>query len=82
MSVPQDDRSGVIPRTLRNLFESLRLQQDAFTVQLALLELYDKQLIDLMLPAGDPQNIRYDHASEVICVLYLPEYKTTSLHNL
>jgi hypothetical protein len=51
-------------------------------VELCFLEIYNEEVYDLLSRMKQPSNIRYDHASEVICVLYLPEYKTTSLHNL
>jgi hypothetical protein len=62
---------------LSNLFDELRIQQVEFTVRVSFLELYNEELFDLLSPTDDSSKIRYDHASEVICILYLPEYKTT-----
>jgi hypothetical protein len=39
------------------------------------MEIYNGKLYDLL--SANDSDIRYDHASEVICILYLPEYKTT-----
>ena len=63
---PQDPLSGIIPRTLSNLFDELRIQQVEFTVRVSFLEIYNEELLDLLSPTDDPSKLRYDDASEII----------------
>jgi kinesin family protein 11 len=63
---PQDPLSGIIPRTLSNLFDELRIQQVEFTVRVSFLEIYNEELLDLLSPSDDSSKLRYDGASEVI----------------
>jgi kinesin family protein 11 len=63
---PQDPLSGIIPRTLSNLFDELRIQQFEFTVRVSFLEIYNEELLDLLSPTDDSLKLRYDVASEVI----------------
>jgi kinesin family protein 11 len=63
---PQDPLSGIIPRTLSNLFDELRIQQVEFTVRVSFLEIYNEELLDLLSATDDSLKLRYDDASEVI----------------
>jgi kinesin family protein 11 len=63
---PQDPLSGIIPRTLSNLFDELRIQQVEFTVRVSFLEIYNEELLDLLSATDDSSKLRYDDASEVI----------------
>jgi kinesin family protein 11 len=65
-SYPQDPLSGIIPRTLSNLFDELRIQQVEFTVRVSFLEIYNEELLDLLSPTDDSSKLRYDDALEVI----------------
>jgi kinesin family protein 11 len=65
-SYPQDPLSGIIPRTLSNLFDELRIQQVEFTVRVSFLEIYNEELLDLLSPTDDSLKLRYDDALEVI----------------
>jgi kinesin family protein 11 len=65
-SYPQDPLSGIIPRTLSNLFDELRMQQVEFTVRVSFLEIYNEELLDLLSPTDDSSKLRYDDALEVI----------------
>ena len=65
-SCPQDPLSGIIPRTLSNLFDELTKQQVEFTVQVSFLEIYNEELLDLLSPTDDSSKLRYDGALEVI----------------
>lgn len=65
-SYPQDPLSGIIPRTLSNLFDELRIQQVEFTVRVSFLEIYNEELSDLLSPTDDSSKLRYDDALEVI----------------
>jgi kinesin family protein 11 len=56
----QDPLSGIIPRTLSNLFDELRIQQVEFTVRVSFLEIYNEELLDLLSPTDDSSKIRYD----------------------
>ncbi|KDR08648.1 hypothetical protein L798_01550 [Zootermopsis nevadensis] len=53
-----DPLSGIIPRTLSNLFDELRIQQVEFTVRVSFLELYNEELLDLLSPTDDSSKIR------------------------
>ncbi|KAJ4431508.1 hypothetical protein ANN_20106 [Periplaneta americana] len=53
-----DPLSGIIPRTLSNLFDELRIQQVEHTVRVSFLELYNEELIDLLSPTNDNAKIR------------------------
>jgi len=65
-SCPQDPLSGIIPRTLSNLFDELRMQQVEFTVRVSFLEIYNEELLDLLSPTDDSSKLRYDDALEVM----------------
>ena len=66
-SYPQDPLSGIIPRTLSNLFDELRIQQFEFAVHVSFLEIYNEELKDLLSPTDDSsKQLRYDDALEVI----------------
>jgi kinesin family protein 11 len=62
----QDPLSGIIPRTLSNLFDELRMQQVEYTVRVSFLEIYNEELLDLLSPTDDSSKLRYDYALEVI----------------
>jgi kinesin family protein 11 len=63
---PQDPLSGIIPRTLSNLFDEIRIQQVEFTVRVSFLEIYNEELLDLLSPTEDSSKLRYDDALEVM----------------
>jgi kinesin family protein 11 len=53
-----DPLSGIIPRTLSNLFDELRIQQAEFTVRVSFLEIYNEELLDLLSPTDDSLKLR------------------------
>ncbi|XP_023709668.1 kinesin-like protein Klp61F isoform X3 [Cryptotermes secundus] len=58
VSWDNDPLSGIIPRTLSNLFDELRIQQVEFTVRVSFLEIYNEELLDLLSPSDDSSKIR------------------------
>jgi len=56
-SYPQDPLSGIIPRTLSNLFDDLRIEQVEFTVRVSFLEIYNEELSDLLSPADNSSKL-------------------------
>ncbi|XP_044741151.1 kinesin-like protein Klp61F [Chrysoperla carnea] len=53
-----DPDAGIIPRTLSQLFDELRLLQVEHTVRVSYLELYNEELFDLLSPIEDSSKIR------------------------
>jgi hypothetical protein len=66
LSYPQDPLLGIIPRTLSDLFDELRMRQDKFTVRISFLEIYNDEILDLLSPTYDSSKLRYDDALEVV----------------
>jgi len=64
--LPTGPLSGIIPRTLSNLFDDLRIQQVEFPVRVSFVEIYNEELFDLLSPTDDSSKLRYDDALEVI----------------
>ncbi|XP_037089188.1 kinesin-like protein KLP2, partial [Pollicipes pollicipes] len=61
----QDPDVGIIPRTLSQLFDELRIQGVEFTVRVSFLELYNEELFDLLGPETDTTRLRlYEDASK------------------
>ena len=50
---------GIIPRTLSQLFDELRIQGVEFTVRVSFLELYNEELFDLLGPETDTTRLRW-----------------------
>ena len=49
-----DPTAGIIPRALAQVFDELRVQQDAeFTVRVSFLELYNEEIFDLLSATDD-----------------------------
>ena len=49
MTWDNDPTSGIIPRALAQLFDELRIQQEAeFSVRVSFLELYNEEIFDLL----------------------------------
>ncbi|RID69741.1 hypothetical protein BRARA_C01817 [Brassica rapa] len=42
--------AGVIPRAVKQIFDTLEGQQAAYSVKVALLELYNEEITDLLAP--------------------------------
>ncbi|BFZ01884.1 hypothetical protein BsWGS_04923 [Bradybaena similaris] len=54
-----DPLSGIIPRTLHQIFEDLQKQQEIeFSVRVSFLELYNEELFDLLGSSIDPLKLR------------------------
>ena len=54
-----DPTAGIIPRALAQLFDELRLQQDAeFTVRVSFLELYNEEIFDLLSATDDTTRLK------------------------
>ena len=54
-----DPTAGIIPRALSQLFDELRMQQEAeFSVRVSFLELYNEEIIDLQSAADDLNKLR------------------------
>jgi len=66
LSYPQDPLSGIITRTLSDLFDELTTQQVDFTVRVSFLEIYSDKLWDLLPPTDDSSELRCDDAIEVV----------------
>ena len=60
----QDPGLGIIPRTLSQLFDELRIQGVEFTVRVSFLELYNEELFDLLSPETDTTRLRWAAARE------------------
>ncbi|KAK3931807.1 Kinesin-like protein KIF11 [Frankliniella fusca] len=58
MSWENDPLAGIVPRTLSQLFDELRLLQVDFCVKVSFLELYNEELFDLLSPAEDTTKLR------------------------
>jgi len=57
-SCDTDSLSGIIPRTLSNLFHEPRIQQVELTVRVSFLEIYNEELLDLLSPTDDSSKLR------------------------
>jgi len=54
-----DPTAGIVPRALAQLFDELRVQQEAeFSVRVSYLELYNEEIFDLLSPADDTTRLR------------------------
>ena len=54
-----DPTAGIIPRALAQLFDELRMQQDAeFSVRVSFLELYNEDIFDLLSATDDLTKLR------------------------
>ena len=49
----EDPLAGIIPRTLHQIFEKLTNNGTEFSVKVSLLEIYNKELFDLLNPSSD-----------------------------
>ena len=59
MTWENDPTSGIIPRALAQLFDELRVQSEAeFSVRVSFLELYNKEIFDLLSAADDITRLR------------------------
>ena len=59
VSWENDPTSGIIPRALAQLFDELKLQQEAeFTVRTSFLELYNEEIFDLLSAQDDTTKLR------------------------
>jgi len=59
MTWENDPTSGIIPRALAQLFDELRVQQEAeFSVRVSFLELYNEEIFDLLSAADDITRLR------------------------
>ena len=57
--LPSDPTAGIIPRALAQLFDELRMQQDAeFSVRVSFLELYNEDIFDLLSATDDLTKLR------------------------
>ncbi|KAF1743759.1 hypothetical protein MXB_557, partial [Myxobolus squamalis] len=56
----QDPKSGIIPRSIHNLFEMLDRNQNfsEFSVRVSFMEIYNEELYDLLGPPFDAQKLR------------------------
>ena len=59
VSWENDPLAGIVPRTLSQLFDELRLLQVDFSVKVSFLELYNEELIDLLSPPEDTSKLKY-----------------------
>ena len=60
MTWENDPTSGIIPRALAQLFDELRVQQEAeFSVRVSFLELYNEEIFDLLSAADDTTRLRF-----------------------
>jgi len=66
LSYPQDPLSGIIPRTLSDLFDELRMRQVDSVVKVSFMEIYNEELFDLLSPEGRSSKLRYDDALVVV----------------
>lgn len=62
----QSDMSGMIPRSLSHLFDELQLlENQQYTVRVSFLELYNEELIDLLMDNDAPSRIKlYDDTTK------------------
>ena len=59
VSWEDDPTSGIIPRALAQLFDELKVQQEAeFTVRTSFLELYNEEIFDLLSAQDDTTKLR------------------------
>ncbi|XP_065175568.1 kinesin-like protein KIF11 [Sycon ciliatum] len=59
-----DPKSGIIPRTLHQLFERLESQDCEFSVRVSFLELYNEEIFDLLTSPEDTSKLRlYEDSS-------------------
>ncbi|XP_069704822.1 kinesin-like protein KLP2 isoform X2 [Periplaneta americana] len=58
-----DPLSGIIPRTLSNLFDEVGIQQVEHTVRVIFFEVYSEEIIDLLSSLNDKTKIRLDEKS-------------------
>ena len=79
--LPWDQDPGIIPRTLSQLFDELRIQGVEFTVRVSFLELYNEELFDLLGPETDTTRLRlYEDAQKKgSCIIHGLEEVT--VHN-
>ncbi|XP_060567348.1 kinesin-like protein KIF11 [Ruditapes philippinarum] len=60
----QDPLTGIIPRSLANIFDSLQSQECEFSVRVSFLELYNEELFDLLGSSIDPLRLKiYEDSS-------------------
>ncbi|KAJ4431534.1 hypothetical protein ANN_20133 [Periplaneta americana] len=62
-AIMQDPLSGIIPRTLSNLFDEVGIQQVEHTVRVIFFEVYSEEIIDLLSSLNDKTKIRLDEKS-------------------
>ncbi|XP_059478413.1 kinesin-like protein KIF11-B [Neocloeon triangulifer] len=58
MTWEKDPLCGLVPRVLSHMFDELRLKNVEFTMAVSYLELYNEELIDLLLPEEDNSKLR------------------------
>ncbi|KAJ4431535.1 hypothetical protein ANN_20134, partial [Periplaneta americana] len=61
-AIMQDPLSGIIPRTLSNLFDEVGIQQVEHTVRVIFFEVYSEEIINLLSSLNDKTKISKSHA--------------------
>ncbi|KAK7109010.1 hypothetical protein V1264_013129 [Littorina saxatilis] len=65
ISWEDDPLSGLIPRSMHQIFEQLQSQEVEFSVRVSFLELYNEELFDLLGSTDDPLRLRiYEDATK------------------
>ena len=82
----QDPTSGIIPRALAQILDSLKEQSDQleYSVKISFLELYNEEIFDLLSAVDDTSKLRlYEDAykkGSVIIQVYLVMYMYVMIH--
>lgn len=60
----EDPHSGIIPRAISQLFDTLKDQDNEFTVRVSFLELYNEDTYDLLSPMDDTSKLKIFEGSQ------------------
>jgi kinesin family member 11 len=65
----EEANAGIIPRAVRDIFEQLRARGGPFKMSVSFLEVYNEQLMDLLIPAEATRPLRLveDPRRGVVC---------------
>ncbi|XP_034238721.1 kinesin-like protein KIF11-A [Thrips palmi] len=77
----KDPLAGIVPRTLSQLFDELRLLQVDFSVKVSFLELYNEELFDLLSSSDDMTKLRIFEDSSKKGAVIVSGLEEVSVHS-